>query len=126
MSTSTRGARDAIIYAAAVATALEDVSLQASDPSVAKAVVGPVLLALGARAGLDVGRLDELAIALDIAIGSAVPGPVTTHLRRNGGSVRVTVSPIARDRLEGRRGLLERLPASVAADGDALALTLDA
>lgn len=109
-----------------MATAVEDVSLQASDPAVAKAVVGPVLLALGARAGLDVGRLDELAIALDIAIGSAVPGPVTAHLRRNGGSVTVTVSPIASDRLEGRRVLLEGLPASVAADGDALALTLDA
>ena len=109
-----------------MATASEDVSLQASDPAVAKAVVRPVLLALGARAGLDVGRLDELAIALDIAIGSVVPGPVTTHLRRSGGSVTVTVSPIAGDRLQGRRVLLESLPASVVENGDALALTLDA
>jgi hypothetical protein len=115
-----------MIYAAAMATASEDVSLQSSDPAVAKAVVGPVLLALGTRAGLDIGRLDELAFALDIAIGSVVPGPVTTHLRRNGRSVTVTVSPIAGDRLQGRRRLLEGLPASVVADGDALALTLDA
>jgi hypothetical protein len=109
-----------------VASAPEDVRLQASDPAVAKAVVGPVLLALGARAGLDVGRLDELAIALDIAIGSAVPGPVTADLRRNGGSVTVTVSPVARGRLQARRVLLEGLSASVAEDDDGIALTLDA
>jgi hypothetical protein len=51
---------------------------------------------------------------------------VTTHLRRHGGSVTVTVSPIAGDRLQGRRVLLEGLPASVVENGDALALTLDA
>jgi hypothetical protein len=109
-----------------MATAAEDVRLQASDGAVAKAVFGPVLLALGARAGLDVGRLDELVIALDVAIGSAAPGPVTAQLRRNGGSVSVTVSPVARDRLKSRRILLEGLAASVAEDGDAIALTLDA
>jgi hypothetical protein len=109
-----------------MATATEDVRLQASDPTVAKAVFGPVLLALGARAGLDVGRLDELVIALEVAIGSVAPGPVTADLRRNGASVSVTVSPVARDRLRGRRILLEGLAASVVEDGDAIALTLDA
>lgn len=109
-----------------MAAAPEDVRLQASDSAVAKAVVEPVLLALGARAGFDIGRLDEFAIALDIAIGSAAPGPVTAELRRDGGRVTVTLSPVAPDRLEGRRMLLERLAASVAEDGDAIALTLDA
>jgi hypothetical protein len=104
----------------------DDVRLQASDAAVAKAVIEPVLLALGARAGLDVERLDELAIALDIAIGSAVPGPVTADLRRAGGRVSVSVSPVAPERLEGRRVLLQELSATVAEDGDAIALTLDA
>ena len=99
--------------------------MRASDPTLAKAVAEPVLLALGARAGLDVGRLDELAIALGIAIGSAVPGPVTTDLRRAGTRISVTVSPVAAERLRGRRVLLEGLSASVVEDGDAIALTLD-
>jgi hypothetical protein len=109
-----------------MATAPEDVRLHASGPAVAKSVAGPVLLALGARAGLDVGRLDELAIALDIAIAAAVPGPVTADLRRAGGRVSVTVFPVAHDRLRGRRTLLEGLAASVVAHGDAIALSLDA
>jgi len=100
--------------------------MHASDPDVARAVAEPVLLALGVRAGLDIGRLDELAIALGIAIGSAGLGPVKTHLRRAGTRISVTVSPVAADRLQGRRVLLERLSASVVEDGDAIALTLDA
>ncbi len=107
-------------------TAPEDVRLHASDPAVAKAVAEPVLLALGARAGFDVERLDEFAIALDIAIGLAVPGPVRADLRRTGGRLSVTVSPVAPDRLRGRRALLAELTAGVAEDGDAIALTLDA
>jgi len=104
----------------------EDVRLHASDPAVAKAVAEPVLLALGARAGFDIERLDEFAIALDIAIGLAVPGPVRADLRRTGGRLSVTVSPVAPDRLRGRRTLLAELTASVVEDGDAIALTLDA
>ena len=107
-------------------TVPEDVRLHASCPVVAKSVAGPVLLALGARAGLDVGRLEELAIALDIAIAAAEPGPVTANLRRAGGHVSVTVSPVADDRLRGRRALLEGLAASVVSDGHAIALSLDA
>ena len=107
-------------------TASEDVRLHASGPAVAKAVVEPVLLALGARAGIDVGRLDELAIALGIAIGSAASGPVTADLRRSGGRISVTVSPVAPDRLRGRRTLLEGLSADVVADADVIVLTLDA
>jgi hypothetical protein len=109
-----------------MATAPEDVRLCASDPALAKAVLEPVLLALGARAGFDVGRLDEFAIALDIAIGSAVPGPVRAYLRRTGGRLSITVSPVAPERLRGRRMLLAELAAVVAEDGDAIALTLDA
>jgi hypothetical protein len=109
-----------------MATARDDVRLHASGPAVARSVAGPVLLALGARAGLDVGRLDELAIALDIAIAAAEPGPITADMRRAGGRVSVTVSPVAHERLRGRRTLLEGLAASVVADGDAIALSLDA
>jgi hypothetical protein len=109
-----------------MATVPEDVRLHASDPVVAKAVAEPVLLALGARAGFDVGRLDEFAMALDIAIGMALPGPVRADLRRAGGRLSVSVSPVAPDRLRGRRSLLAELAAGVAEDGDAIALTLDA
>jgi hypothetical protein len=107
-------------------TTPEDVRVHASGPAVARAVAEPVLLALGARAGLDVGRLDELAIALGIAISAAVPGPVTTDMSRTGGRVSITVSPVAHDRLRGRRALLDGLAASVVADGDAIALSVDA
>lgn len=109
-----------------MALAPEDVRLHASGPAVAWAVAEPVLLALGARAGVDVGRLDELAIALDIALAATVPGPVTADMRRAGGSVSVTVSPVAHERLRGRRTLLEGLASSVVTDGDAIALSLDA
>jgi hypothetical protein len=109
-----------------MATAPEDVRLHASGPAVARAAAEPVLLALGARAGLDVSRLDELAIALGIAIAATLPGPVTADMRRVGGRVSVTVSPVAQDRLRGRQSLLDGLAASVTADGDAIALSLDA
>jgi hypothetical protein len=104
----------------------EDVHMRSSDPAVARTVAEPVLLALGVRAGVDVDRLDELAIALGIAIAAAVPGPVRTHLSRAGTRISVTVSPVARDRLQGRRVLLQGLSASVVEDGDAIALSLDA
>jgi hypothetical protein len=81
---------------------------------------------IGAGPGQGRWRLDELAIALDIAIAATVPGPVTADLRRAGGRVTVTVSPVAHERLRGRRTLLEGLAASVVSDGDAIALSLDA
>jgi hypothetical protein len=109
-----------------VATASEEVRLYASAPDVANAVVEPVLLALGARAGLDVGRLDELAAGLELAIASVAPGPVTADLRRVGRRLSVTVSPVEPERLRSRRTLLDALAASVVADGDAIALSLDA
>ena len=63
--------------------------MRSSDPAVARTVAEPVLLALGVRAGVDVDRLDELAIALGIAIAAAVPGPVRTHLSRAGTRISV-------------------------------------
>jgi hypothetical protein len=47
-------------------------------------------------------------------------------MRLTGGRLSVTVSPVAPDRLHGRRVLLEELAAGVAENGDAIALTLDA
>ena len=68
----------------AMAIAPEDVRLHSSGPDVARAVSEPVLLALGARAGLDVSRLDELALALGIAIavGGARSGDDGSAARR--------------------------------------------
>ena len=57
-------------------------------------VAGPAPLALGALAGLYVGRLEELAIALE-SNGAAEPGPVTANLRRAGRHVSVTMAPVA-------------------------------
>ena len=47
------------------------VSLRVLGSAPAAAVAEPVLLALGARAGLDVARLDELAMALELAVRRA-------------------------------------------------------
>ncbi len=100
----------------------DDVRLRILASTSARDVAEPVLLALGARAGLDVERLDELAVAFGLVVGAAAPGPVAVGLLRLDQSLTVTVSPIDADRLRRRRSLLDELTPVVAADGDRIDL----
>ncbi|HYX85843.1 MAG TPA: hypothetical protein VE777_12800 [Gaiellales bacterium] len=95
----------------------DEVMLRVPAATSARAVAEPVLLALGARAGLNIEGLDSLSAAFGVVLGTAGPGTLTIVLRRDDRCLRVTVAPVAPDRLARRRGLLEELAPAYSADG---------
>jgi hypothetical protein len=84
-------------------------------------VAEPVLLALGARAGLDVGRLDELAMALDLALRDS-GRPLLIELTPEDGTLTVAVRPLPAAGLRERAPMLDRLVGTVEIDGEALVM----
>ena|SRR5919201_6214332 len=105
---------------------VEEITLRLSAASLAAAVAGPVLLALGARAELRLQALDELAAAVELVVGAALPGQVTIRARRDGGRLAVSVTPIDPGRLRSRRPLLAGLAPEVVVEGPAADLIVDA
>jgi hypothetical protein len=99
------------------------VSLRVLGSASAAAVAEPVLLALGARAGLDVGRLDELAMALRLAVRRA-GRPLLIELTPATGRLTVAVRPLEPDGLRECREALSSLVAAVevADDGEGLVM----
>jgi hypothetical protein len=97
------------------------VSLRVLGSAPAAAVAEPVLLALGARAGLDVGRLDELAMALDIALRDS-GRPLLIELTPEDGTLTVSVRPLPPGGLRERAPMLDRLVGAVEIDGEALVM----
>jgi hypothetical protein len=70
----------------------------------------PLVVAIGARAGLDVLRLDELVTALELvsrATLSDSPRTVTVDLAQGG--VEVTIEPVETDLLRDRRVAIDAL-----------------
>lgn len=97
------------------------VSLRVLGSAPAAAVAEPVLLALGARAGLDVGRLDELAMALELALrGSG--RPLVIELTPDDGTITIAVRPLAPVGLRECEPMLHRLVGAVEIDGEALVM----
>jgi hypothetical protein len=88
-------------------------------------VAEPVLLALGARAGLDVGRLDELAMALDLALRRA-GRPLVIELTPAAGRLTVAVWPLAPGGLRECQEVLRRLVGAVDVDDDGERLVMRA
>jgi hypothetical protein len=97
------------------------VSLRVLGSAPAAAVAEPVLLALGARAGLDVGRLDELAMALDLAIRCA-GRPLLIELTPDEGRLTVVVRPLEPGGLRECEELVQRLVGAVEVDGEGLVM----
>ena len=101
------------------------VSLRVLGSAPAAAVAEPVLLALGARAGLDVGRLDELAMALDLALRRA-GRPLVIELTPAVGRLTVAVRPLAPGGLRECQEVLRRLVGTVDVDDDGERLVMRA
>jgi hypothetical protein len=101
------------------------VSLRVLGAAPAAAVAEPVLLALGARAGLDVARLDELVMALELAVRRA-GRPLLIELTPVPGRLTVAVRPLEPAGLRECREVLRRLVATVEVDGDGEGLVMRA
>jgi hypothetical protein len=97
------------------------VSLRVLGSAPAAAVAEPVLLALGARAGLDVGRLDELAMAVELAIHRA-GRPLLIELTPNAGRLTVAVRPLEPAGLRECEQLVHPLVGAVEVDGEGLVM----
>lgn len=97
------------------------VSLRVLGSAPAAAVAEPVLLALGARAGLDVGRLDELAMALGLALRDS-GRPLLIELTPADGSMTIAARPLAPVGLRECEPMLHRLVGSVEIDGETLVM----
>jgi hypothetical protein len=94
--------------------ALEHVRLRVASAERAAAVAEPVVTALGARAGIAVAALDELAAALALVLRAAV-APVTIDISRDAAGVAVGVEPVPEARLAPRRAILDGLGPALSA-----------
>jgi hypothetical protein len=84
----------------------------------AEAVAGPILTAMGARAGLTVQQLDELEMATELLVRGCTGPPVTIVIEHSDGQLRVSVAPIAPSWAERRTALLGELAGFVEVDGE--------
>jgi hypothetical protein len=84
----------------------------------AEAVVGPVLVAIGARAGLTVQQLDELELAAELLLRGCAGREVTVEIGRVDGEVRVSVMPVAERWAARRSALLGELAGRIELRGE--------
>ena len=103
----------------------ETVSLRVLGAAPAAAVAEPVLFALGARAGLDIGRLDELAMAFGLAARSA-GRPLVIELTAAPGALTIVMRPVEAAGLEDCRQVLDRLVGAVEVQHEGEGLVLRA
>lgn len=101
------------------------VSLRVLGSAPVAAVAEPVLLALGARAGLDVARLDELAMALGLAVRRA-GRPLRIEITPGVGRLTVAVRPLEPGGLRECQDVLRRLVGTIEVDGDGEGLVMRA
>jgi hypothetical protein len=101
------------------------VSLRVLGEAPAAAVAEPVLLALGARAGLDVAVLDELVMAVELAVRGA-GRPLLIVVTPDEGRLTVAVRPIEPTGLREYGQTLRRLVTDVEIDGDGAGVVMRA
>ena len=101
------------------------VSLRVLGAAPAAAVAEPVLLALGARAGLDVAALDELVMAVELATRGA-GRPLLIEVTPDAGRLTVAVRPLEPEGLRACRQALRRLVTDVEIDGDGAGIVMRA
>jgi hypothetical protein len=93
----------------------ETVTARFETAEVARAVTGNLVLAVGARTGLGVDRLDELAMAADLVLARA--RRVTVELTAGEAWLEVTLQPADAGWVGENRAFLESLVADVV-DGE--------
>jgi hypothetical protein len=101
------------------------VSLRVLGAAPAAAVAEPVLLALGARVGLDVAALDELVMAVELAVRGA-GRPLLIEVTPDVGRLTVAVRPLEPEGLRACGQALRRLVTDVEFDGDGAGIVMRA
>ena len=86
------------------------------------AVAGPLVLALGSRAGLTVQQLDELELAVDMLLRGRGEGVATITMMLEGGSLVVLLQPIAEEFTRRRTSILEQLAGRLRVEGERVEL----
>lgn len=117
--------RSGALTSASVAVIDGRVSLRVLGEAPAAAVAEPVLLAMGARAGLDVAVLDELVMAVELAVRGA-GRPLLIEVTPDDGRLTVALRPIAADGLRECGQTLRRLVTDVEIDGDGAGVVMRA
>jgi hypothetical protein len=117
--------RSEALTSAQVAAIDGRVSLRVLGEAPAAAVAEPVLLALGARAGLDVAVLDELVMAVELAVRGA-GRPLLIEVTPAEGWLTVAVRPLAPAGLRECGQTLRRLVTDVEVDGDGAGVVMRA
>jgi hypothetical protein len=113
------------LTSASVAAIDGTVSLRVLGEAPAAAVAEPVLLALGARAGLDVAALDELVMAVELAVRGA-GRPLLIEVTPDHGRLTVAVRPLEPEGLRACGQTLRRLVTAVEIDGDGAGIVMRA
>ena len=101
------------------------VSLRVLGAAPAAAVASSAPLALGARAGLDVAALDELVMAVELAIRGA-GRPLLIEVTPDKGRLTVAVRPLEPAGLRECGQTLRRLVTEVEIDGDGTGIVMRA
>ena len=101
------------------------VSLRVLGAAPAAAVAEPVLLLLGARAGLDVAALDELVMAVELAVRGA-GRPLLIEVTPDDGRLTVAVRPLEPEGLRACGQTLRGLVTDVEIDGDGAGIVMRA
>lgn len=101
------------------------VSLRVLGEAPAAAVAEPVLLALGARAGLDMAAIDELVMAVELAMRGA-GRPLLIEVTPDNGRLTVAVRPLEPEGLRACRQTLRGLVTDVEIDGDGTGIVMRA
>jgi len=85
-------------------------------------VAGPLVLALGSRAGLTVQELDEVELALDMLLRGRGDAPATITIAVEGEALVLAVSPVPEDVARRRTGILEQLAGRIELSGERVEL----
>jgi hypothetical protein len=119
------GGPSGALTSASVAVIDGRVSLRVLGEAPAAAVAEPVLLALGARAGLDVAVLDELVMAVELAVRGA-GRPLLIEVTPDDGRLTVVLRPVEPTGLRECGQTLRRLVTDVEIDGDGAGVVMRA
>jgi hypothetical protein len=86
------------------------------------AVAGPLVLALGSRAGLTVQQLDEVELAVEMLLRGRGERPATITISVDGSALVLAISPVPEDFARRRAGILEQLAGRLRVEGERVEL----
>jgi hypothetical protein len=100
----------------------DTVELRLGPGSRGDAVAGPLVLALGSRAGLTVQQLDELELAVEMLLRHRGDAPATVTIAVEGDALVLAVSPVPEEVARRRSAILEQLAGRIELSGERVEL----